>query len=187
MLASASPRRRDLLEQAGIVFEVEVPRFDEATLRGQPPLAQARAAALGKAREVANRRPGRWVLGADTVVAIDGHALGKPRDGVEAMGMLKRLSGREHTVISAVALVAPNGRVVTGHGRSVVAFSSMGHADIADYVAAGEPLDKAGAYAIQGEGGAFVALVSGALDTVIGLPVHVVRRLLRDMGTPGLW
>jgi septum formation protein len=147
-------------------------------------VAHAREAARGKALEVATRKPGRWVLGADTVVAIDGETLGKPRDGVDAARMLKRLSGREHSVVSAVALVAPDGRVALGHGRSVVAFHPLDHADISDYVATGEPLDKAGAYAIQGGAGDFAALVEGAIDTVIGLPIHVLRRLGREAG---LW
>jgi septum formation protein len=186
LLASASPRRRDLLDEAGIPFEVEVSRFDEATLSGRPPLALAREAARAKALEVATRKPGRWVLGADTVVAIDGEALGKPRDGVEASRMLKRLAGREHAVISAVALAAPDGRVALGHGRSVVAFRRLDHKEISDYVASGEPLDKAGAYAIQGGAGDFAALVEGSADTVIGLPIQVVRRLGREIACPVL-
>ena len=156
--------------------------FDEGRLRHLPPLAQARRAAHAKAAEVADRHPGRWVLGSDTVVAIDGEALGKPADGVEASRMLKRLSGREHLVISAVSLLGPDGAEASGYGRSVVAIGRLSHDDIAAYVATGEPLDKAGAYAIQGEAGAFAALVQGSADTVIGLPMHVVRRLARMLG-----
>ncbi|MFN2465647.1 MAG: nucleoside triphosphate pyrophosphatase [Candidatus Dormibacteria bacterium] len=181
MLASASPRRRELLQGAGVSFEVEVSRFDEVSLSNLPPLTHARTAARGKALEVARRHVGRWVLAADTVVALDGQTLGKPRDGVEAIAMLKRLSGREHAVITAVCLVAPDGRAASGHGRSVVAFQPLDHAAIADYVAGGEPRDKAGAYAIQGEAGEFVGLVSGAFDTVVGLPLHVVARVGREL------
>ncbi len=157
-------------------------RFDEGALRGHSPLTHARLAARGKALEVAARRPGRWVLGSDTVVAVDGETLGKPRDGVEASRMLKRLSGREHAVITAVVLVAPGGAMGAGHGRSVVACRPLDHLEIAEYVAGGEPLDKAGGYAIQGEAGDFMALVAGALDTVVGLPLHVVHRLGRRAG-----
>jgi septum formation protein len=186
VLASASPRRAELLAAAGIAFEVEVSCFDESALRHLPPVTQARQAALGKALEVAGRRPARWVLGCDTVVALDGVSLGKPADGVDAGRMLKRLSAREHTVVTAVTLVAPDARVAWGFGRSVVAVRALDHQDINEYVAGGEPLDKAGAYAIQGEAGEFVALVSGSLDTVIGLPLHVARRLGRQLGCADL-
>lgn len=160
--------------------------FDEGRLRHLPPLAQARRAAAGKAAEVAARHPHRWVLGCDTVVALDGEALGKPADGVEASRMLRRLSGREHTVISAVTLLGPGGAEAAGYARSVVAFGRLSNDEISDYVSGGEPLDKAGAYAIQGEGGQFAALVSGTSDTVIGLPMHVLRRLGRRLDCPVL-
>jgi septum formation protein len=173
-----------LLAASGIEFEVAPSTFDEGRLRHLPPLAQARRAAHAKAQEVAARHPGRWVLGCDTVVALDGAALGKPSDGVEASRMLKRLSGREHQVISAVWLVGPGPVEVSGYGRSVVAISRLSHDDISAYVATGEPLDKAGAYAIQGQGGDFTALVRGRVDTVIGLPMHVVRRLAQRVGYP---
>ena len=184
LLASASPRRQELLEAAGIDFEVLPSTFDEATLRHLSPLSQARAGARGKAEEVAARRPRAWVIGCDTVVALDGEALGKPRDGVEASRMLRRLSGREHAVISAVCLVAPDGRRAEGHGISRVAIRDLRADEVNDYAATGEPLDKAGAYAIQGVAGEFAALVGGSVETVIGLPLHVVRRLGRTLGCP---
>ena len=167
-------------------FEVQVSGFDEGQLRHLAPLAQARRAAAGKAAGVAARNPGRWVLGCDTVVVLDGAALGKPADGVEASRMLKRLSGREHAVITAVSLVGPGGHSAHGHGRSVVAIGHLSHQAIADYIATGEPLDQAGSYAIQGEAGEFAALVSGTVDTVVGLPLHVARRLGRRLGCPAL-
>ena len=181
LLASASPRRFDLLEASGIPFSPEPSRFDEVTLRHLRPRAQARASARGKADEVAGRRPGDWILGCDTVVAVDGVALGKPRDGVEASQMLRRLAGREHEVISAVCLLAPGGERAEASGVSRVAFRDLRPFEIAEYVATGEPLDKAGAYAIQGGAGEFAALVAGSVDTVIGLPMHVVRRLGRQL------
>ena len=160
--------------------------FDEGRLRHLPPLSQARRAAHGKASEVAARYPDRWVLGCDTVVVLDGEALGKPVDGVEDSRMLKRLSGREHGVISAVTLLGPGGAEGHAYGRSVVAIGRLSHEEIGAYVASGEPLDKAGGYAIQGEAGEFAALVRGSLDTVIGLPLHAVRRLGRRLGCPPL-
>ena len=184
ILASASPRRRELLDAAGIEFRVVVSRFDENTLRHLRPLTQARLGARGKAEEVGARHPGDWVLGSDTVVALDGEAMGKPRDGVEASRMLRRLSAREHAVISAVCLLSPDGRRAEGHGVSRVAFRALASDEINEYAATGEPLDKAGAYAIQGAAGEFAALVGGSVDTVIGLPLHVVRRLGRRLGCP---
>jgi septum formation protein len=182
LLASASPRRRDLLEVAGVDFEVVPSQFDEAEVRHLPPVPQAIAAARAKAVEVAARRPGHWVLGCDTVVALGGEALGKPRDGVEASQMLRRLSGREHRVVSAACLVGPDGRTAHGYGVSRVAFRELRPHEVADYVAGGEPMDKAGAYAIQGGAGDFAGLTRGSVDTVVGLPLHVVRRLARQLG-----
>ncbi|MFN2464359.1 MAG: nucleoside triphosphate pyrophosphatase [Candidatus Dormibacteria bacterium] len=184
VLASASPRRRELLEAAGIQHEVVVSGFDESSVRHLRPLAQARSAARGKAAEVATRRPDAWVVGCDTVVALDGAALGKPADGVEASRMLRRLAGREHLVYTAVCLQSPAGERAQGHGVSRVAFADLGSDEIHAYIATGEPMDKAGAYAIQGKAGDFAALVSGSTDTVVGLPLHVLHRLGRQLG---LW
>jgi septum formation protein len=184
VLASASPRRRQLLAAAGIAHVAVPSGFDESSLRHLPPLAQARRAARAKAEEVAARRPGSWVLGCDTVVALPAATLGKPRDGVEASQMLRRLAGREHSVISAVCLLSPDGRRAEGHGISRVAIRELRPYEIAEYVATGEPMDKAGAYAIQGGGGEFAGLARGSVDTVVGLPVHVVRRLGHSLGCP---
>jgi septum formation protein len=186
VLASASPRRQELLAAAGIRFVTATSTFDESRLLGLAPRAHARAAARGKAETVAAIRVGDWVLGSDTVVAIDGRVLGKPRDGVEASQMLRSLSGREHAVVSAVCLLAPDGRLAEGYGISRVAFRALRPHEVAEYVATGEPLDKAGAYAIQGGAGEFAGLVSGSTDTVVGLPVHVVRRLGRRLGCASL-
>lgn len=160
--------------------------FDEESIRHHRPVLQAHEGARAKALEVAARRPSDWILGSDTVVALDGEALGKPRDGVEASQMLRRLSGREHAVVSAVCLVAPGGQWAEGHGISRVAFRELRPYEVAEYVATGEPMDKAGAYAIQGGAGEFAGLVSGSVDTVVGLPMHVVRRLGRELGCPYL-
>lgn len=187
VLASASPRRQEVLAAAGIQFVAVASSFDESTVRDLAPRAHARAAALGKARAAATTHVGDWVLGSDTVVALDARVLGKPRDGVEASRMLRSLSGREHDVVSAVCLVAPDGRIAEGYGISRVAFRALRPHEVAEYVATGEPMDKAGAYAIQGGAGEFAGLVRGSLDTVVGLPMHVVRRLGRRLGCAALW
>jgi septum formation protein len=184
VLASASPRRHALLAALGLPHDVVVPRFDEATLRHLAPRAQALAAARAKAAEVAARRSGAWVVGADTVVELEGRALGKPADRAEAGRMLGALSGRDHEVISAVAVVNPGGDEATGWALSMVRFRRLEPAEIDDYIAGGEPMDKAGAYAIQGGAAAFAGVMRGRVDTVVGLPGHVVARLLGRLGHP---
>ena len=131
---------------------------------------------------MAGRFPGRWVLGCDTIVTLDGDALGKPADGVEASRMLKRLSGRRHAVISAVTLLGPGGAEGHAHGRSVVAIANLSHPEIAAYVASGEPLDKAGAYAIQGRAATFVQEIRGSHSGIVGLPLCETALLLRQFG-----
>ena len=151
------------------------------------PLAEAVARlALDKARTVASRVGEGVVLGADTVVVLDGRPLGKPLDPTEARAMLRRLRGREHEVITGVAVVdARTGRAESTAVVSRVRMADYDEAAIEAYVATGEPLDKAGAYAIQGGASGFVVRREGRLDTVVGLPVDVVRRLVADIGTAG--
>ncbi len=137
-----------------------------------------------KALAVARLRPGRFVVGADTVVHLDGEVMGKPADEQEAREMLRRLSGREHRVTTAVAVaMAKGGRaevVAEGHCTSLVRFRELEDEEIDEYVASGEPMDKAGAYAIQGGAGRFVVSVQGPWDNVVGLPVELVEELLRQ-------
>ena len=186
VLASASPRRRDLLEAAGAAFEVDVSAFDEASVRGLPPRRQALAAARGKAQEVHARRPGDWVVGCDTVVVIDGESLGKPGSPGDAGRMLRRLSGRDHSVITAVCVFAPDGHRRSGAASSRVRVQTLTPVGVDAYVATGEALDKAGAYGIQGAAGEFTAVISGRVDTVVGLPVPLLGRLLGQLGHPGV-
>ena len=181
VLASASPRRSQILAGLGLDFEVQPSMFNERALTGLSPRAHAAAAAQAKAEDVRRRRPGDWVVGADTVVAIDGEILGKPADADDAVRMLRRLSGRSHSVISAVHLASPLG-AVAGAGISRVNFRPLSESKVRAYVGSGEPFDKAGAYAIQGEAGRFATLERGRLDTVVGLPTHVLRRLLHQLG-----
>ncbi|HUO62695.1 MAG TPA: Maf family protein [Terriglobales bacterium] len=184
VLASASPRRQELLARLGIPFTVQPSRIPEIHPPG--PHAQAVAAvALDKARAVASR----WtagaaiVLGADTEVVLEGRYLGKPRDAADAIRMLHELSGRTHEVITGVALVAaPSGREETAAVITLVTMVTASDEEIAAYVATGEPLDKAGAYAVQGLGARLVAHVDGCLTNVIGLPVETTRRLLARCG-----
>jgi septum formation protein len=181
ILASASPRRTEILAGLGLHFEAVPSGFDEGALRGLGPRAHALAAAAGKAEAVARDRPGDSVIGIDTVVAVDGTTLGKPADGADARRMLAVLSGRDHAVISAVHVVR-GASSSAGHAISQVRFRRLSRAEIDAYVATGEPADKAGAYAIQGGARAFASVTRGRLDTVVGLPTHLLRRLLRRVG-----
>jgi septum formation protein len=182
VLASSSPRRRDLLAGAGFTFSVDSPDVDESALAGEPPEAQARRLALAKAEAVAARVPAEsCVLAADTLVVVDADVLGKPRDAEEAVEMLLRIQGRSHRVLTGWALVVRAlGLVEHGCVESEVRMHAVDRAAARAYAASGEPLDKAGAYAAQGEGGRFVAAIRGSRTNVIGLPMEAVReRLVR--------
>jgi nucleoside triphosphate pyrophosphatase len=182
ILASASPRRRELLARLGAPFEVMPSDIDEI-LEGAPSETTVAALALAKARAVARRVGDGIVLGADTVVVIDGVALGKPLDDADARTMLRRLRGRAHDVITGVAVVdAATGRAETAAAVTRVTMADVGDDAIEAYVASAEPLDKAGAYAIQGRGAALVARFSGSYSNVVGLPLGTAARLLGRFG-----
>ena len=182
ILASASPRRRDLLDGAGIAFEVIPADIPEQRRQNEGPVAFASRLAAEKARAVAERvgpEPARRVLGADTIVVVDESILGKPRDSGHALEMLTRLAGRSHEVVTAVALVHSDS--LAAHVRAVTSRVRMRAAsaeELRDYVAAGESLDKAGAYALQGGGRRFVERVEGSESNVIGLPLDETLELL---------
>lgn len=182
ILASRSPRRRRLLEQIGMSFEVSVSDVSEDLSDEIAPEAAAEMLALRKAEDVARRNPHAVTLGADTIVVIDGEILGKPGDAAEAAAMLRRLSGRSHTVITGIALVHPqSGRTVQASEATVVTFGPMDSDEIAAYVASGSPMDKAGAYGIQDDRGAlFVARIEGDYYNVVGLPLYRMYRILRE-------
>ncbi len=183
ILASASPRRKEILERLGLSFAVDPARRelppDPSLPAGQAVLAVAR----GKAEEVAERHPGTVVLGADTAVCLEGTLLGKPRDDRHARAMLTALHGREHQVLTAVWVCAPPvpGRPASGGfvSRARVRFYPMSGREIGEYIATGEPMDKAGAYGIQGFGMRYIRDISGDYYTVMGLPGARVRRFLR--------
>lgn len=177
-----------LLEQIGIPYRLLSVDVDESWTDGEAPGAFVRRLAMEKARaalgEVARRKlPEAPVLAADTVVALERRVLGKPRDPDEACAMLARLSGREHRVLTAVAL-AFRGKLATRLSVSRVRFARLSRARISAYVATGEPLDKAGAYAIQGRAAAFVQNLAGSYSGVMGLPLYETSRLLSEAGLP---
>jgi septum formation protein len=183
-LASASPRRRELLAQIGIQFETLAVTVEEWRAANETPLAYVQRVALAKAQagwaELGARVP-RPVLGADTEVVLDGEVLGKPQDRDHGLAMLARLSGRTHEVLSAVAIVTGE-RVLTRLSRSSVSFRVMTAAQCAAYWATGEPLGKAGGYAIQGRGALFVTDLHGSYSGVMGLPLCETGELLRELG-----
>ena len=183
-LASASPRRRELLEYAGIPFVCEPSECEESGAGTPREVVEQNALLKGEA--VFRRHSGDVVLAADTVVYLpsEDRILGKPSDAGEAAEMLRALSGREHRVFTGVAVLGPLGRTVTSEAASVW-FDDLTPEDIGRYIATGEPLDKAGAYALQGRGGVFIRRVEGSVSCVIGLPMTLVRALLRPY-TEGL-
>ena len=182
MLASASPRRAELLRAAGIPFEVAVADVDESQHPGEDAEAYVRRVAAAKAARVAASHPGRPVLGADTTVVLDGEVLGKPLDAAEAVAMLGRLSGRSHRVLTGVCLIGADGRAETSVACTTVEFRAVTASEIERYVASGEPMDKAGAYAIQGGAGGFVTRIDGDFDNVVGLPVALIQAMCRGLG-----
>jgi septum formation protein len=183
VLASGSPRRTQLLALLGIAHEVDPAHVNEQPLHGEAPAAMAVRLARAKALEVAARHRGRDVLAADTVVVLDGAILGKPASRAEAEAMLGRLAGREHWVITAVAL-ARDGSVWERHDETRVRFRPLDGETIRAYVATGEPLDKAGAYGLQGLGAVLVDRIEGDCFGVIGLPLRLVVDLLAEAGRP---
>lgn len=183
ILASASPRRRDLLAQIGLTPDaIDPPTVDESPMIREDPEALARRLAREKAEAVAQRHPGAFVLAADTVVALGRRVLGKPTDEREAAAFLRLLSGRRHRVVGAICVVGPDRRP---HDRVVVTavrFKRLGEREIMRYLSSGEWRDKAGGYAIQGRAEAFVAWIRGSYSNVVGLPLHETTTLLSGLG-----
>ncbi len=181
VLASASPRRQELLRNAGILFEVQAAQIPEEPLPQETPQACAERLARDKALAVARQRPDDIVLGADTVVVVDGQILGKPSDPADASRMLRMLSGRQHQVITGVALVAGGQWSVASETTSVTMLE-ITNEEIAEYAAGGEPMDKAGAYAIQGVASRWIPRIEGDYSNVVGLPIALVWRMLKQAG-----
>ena len=179
MLASASPRRAELLRAAGIDFEVVPSSADESILTGESPGDYVSRLADMKARAVHGQFPGRSVLAADTAVVVDSHILGKPLDADDAKRMLRLLSGRAHEVLTAVALIRQDRASVRRVAATTVEFARLAEPEIEWYVASGEPMDKAGAYAVQGLASRFVTRIEGSYSNVVGLPISLVYQMLR--------
>ena len=185
ILASASPRRRALLVEVGLKFEVLAPEVDESTRRGEPADVYVLRLAREKAASIAARAPGRVVLAADTTVVLGDEILGKPRDAAEAREMLEKLSDRSHAVLTAVVVDGPH----QGYAlvRSEVRFRELSAELIAWYIGTGEPMDKAGAYAVQGKAAQFVKALYGSPTNVIGLPMAEALELLANAGVKLPW
>jgi septum formation protein len=187
LLASASPRRRELLERVGLAIEVDPANIDERPHDHEAPDAYVARIARSKATAIARGRADRWVLAADTTVTLDGEIFGKAETPEEAAAMLRRLSGRTHQVLTAFAVIGERGGqacVREGLVASDVAMIELDAATVADYVASGEWRGKAGAYALQGIAAALVREVRGSVTNVIGLPLAEVLAALREVGAP---
>jgi septum formation protein len=182
ILASSSPRRQDLLREAGIAFEARPAHIPEERKAGEPPVEYARRLAFEKAQAIARDLPNRHVLGADTIVVVDGEVLEKPNDPRDAARMLRLLSGRGHQVITAVCLLAPQGPPDTRFTSTLVHFRELAEEEVRRYVASGEPMDKAGAYAIQGGAAGWIQRIEGDYSNVVGLPLPLVKEMLRAGG-----
>ena len=180
ILASASPRRRELLSRIGIPYEPYPADVDEST---RLPAREA-VAMLSRRKAEASRlaHPGRWILAADTLVSLEEQILAKPADPEDACRMLRLLSGRTHQVYTGVTVITPRGEILTDVDASDVTFAPLSEQEIRAYVATGEPLDKAGAYAIQGGAAQWIRRMEGSPSGVIGLPLYEVRQLLTRAG-----
>lgn len=193
VLASASPRRQELLRNARVPFTVQAADINETPLAGESPRDCAERLAREKALAVFRIRPQQFVLGADTIVVVDDAILGKPRDAEDAIRMLRLLSGRTHAVITGVCLVgkkvgggqgpvASDTEELTASETTLVTMCELSEVEIRDYVASGEPMDKAGAYAIQGIAARWIPRIEGDYSNVVGLPVALVYAILRERG-----
>ena len=181
-LASQSPRRTKLLTQVGIDHTVVSSSYEEPNEGHDSPIEMVKAQALGKARCAVGIPKGGIVLGADTIVVLDNEVLGKPQDEADARQMLERLSGRSHSVVTGVALLIKGDEVVF-HNETKVYFKELAPFEIESYIASGEPMDKAGAYGIQGKGALWVEKIEGSYTNVVGLPVeHVYDELCKALG-----
>jgi septum formation protein len=189
VLASASPRRQELLRNAGISFTAQGADIDETPLAGESPQACAERLAREKALAIGQKRPQDLILGADTIVVVDAIILGKPCDAADAARMLRLLSGRTHQVITGVCLVKPavsdqlsvSSQSLTASETTLVTMSHLSDDEIRAYIETGEPMDKAGAYAIQGLASRWIPRIEGDYSNVVGLPVALVYRMLREL------
>jgi septum formation protein len=185
-LASASPRRRELLAQIGVAHTTAVPNIDESVLAGEAVVDYVRRIARAKALAVRGHAGALPVLGADTIVVLDGLICGKPASAADGLGMLRRLSGRTHTVLTAVALAVGDAAPLSLLSESEVTFRTLTPEECLAYWESGEPRDKAGGYAVQGRAAVFIERLSGSYSGVMGLPLFETARLLQAAGLPCL-
>ncbi len=181
VLASASPRRRQLLAEAGYRCDVHPVDVDESRLPGEAPDRYVERVARLKADACARQLAGRTIVAADTAVVVDDDVFGKPADATDATRMLERLSGRAHRVMTGVVVIGR--RQVSAVETTIVQFATLSSSDIVWYVASGEPMDKAGGYAIQGLASRFIPRIEGSYSNVVGLPIATLARLLEEAGT----
>lgn len=183
VLASASPRRRELLLGAGLAFDIMVSECDETLRLNESPEEMVRRLSREKAQDVESKAPEAVIIGADTTVVLDGEILGKPSTPDEAFKMIKSLQGRQHTVVGGFTLLGlPNGEVVTVVSKSEVSLVQISDDIIRRYVATGEPMDKAGSYAVQGIGSQFISKIVGSYTNVVGLDLSTIISELRNRG-----
>ncbi len=182
ILASASPRRRELLALFGLAFSIQPADIDESRLGDETASNHVLRIAIAKAAVVAHDQPDAYVLGSDTAVIVEGESLGKPADPLEAEDMLQRLSGRSHEVMSAVAVLCPDGRRLNRLSVTTVEFAPLPRQWMAEYIASGDPMDKAGAYGIQNQAGIWIRRIDGSYTGVVGLPLYETGELLREAG-----
>jgi septum formation protein len=183
ILASGSPRRKELLEQVGLEFEVIPSDYEEDLSLELGPHDLAKALSLGKVQDVANKHRDAVVIGADSLLVFEGRGYGKPADGKEVKELLSRLSGKRHEVVTGLTIIeAGVGRVVSKAVETKVYFRKLTEGEIEAYVASGEPMGKAGAYAIQGLGAVLIEKIEGDFYNVVGLPVAVVAESLKEFG-----
>lgn len=181
ILASGSPRRAEMLRALGLLFDIEPAAVDERHHRGEAPVDYARRVAADKAVANAAHHPDAFIIGADTVVVVESHVLGKPKDTGDARRMLRLLRDRTHEVITAVALRS-GGRTEIEHCATKVTFRPMTASEVDWYVDTGEPMDKAGAYGIQGAASLFIDRIEGSWANVVGMPIHVMPALFQRFG-----
>lgn len=184
ILASGSPRRRALLGDLGWSFTVETSKIDETSISGEGAEELVLRLAEAKAADVWARNRSSWVIGADTVVVINGRVLGKPKDTNEAVAMINELQGRTHTVMTGVAVFTDDGRKLVACEKTDVTFRAMGEDEVHAYVEQGESMDKAGAYAIQERGTLLVTRINGCYFNVVGLPLERLSEMLAQLGWP---
>lgn len=183
VLASSSPRRQELMEMMGLDFTIVPSKINEEEYSGLKPIDLARELARAKAEEVAELVEEAIVIGSDTIVVLDGFVIGKPLDKSEAVKMLKKIQDRQHTVITGLAVCdSLSGKTSVDYDKTEVFVMPMSEKDIISYVNTGEPMDKAGAYGIQGIGGVFIEKIVGSYFTVMGLPIHKLAVMLKELG-----